>query len=59
MSLKGWISTIAGALLLSTTLGSASYAEDVSTHGTVGKVARGTFTTAVVDREPQDDLASL
>ena len=60
MSLKGSISSIAGALLLSATLlGSASYAKDVSTHATMGSVARGMFTTAIVDREPQDDLASL
>jgi hypothetical protein len=60
MSSKGWISNIAGALLLSATLlGSASYASDVSTHETMGSVARGMFTTAVVDREPQDELTSL
>lgn len=60
MSVRGRISSVAGALLLSTTLlGGASYAEDMSTHEAMGGVARGMFTTAIVDREPQDDLASL
>ena len=60
MSLKGLISNIAGTLLLSISLlVSASYAEDVSTHATMGSVARGMFTTAVVDREPQDAIDSL
>ena len=59
MSLKGCIN-LASALLLSTTLlGSASFAGDTSTHETMGSVARGMFTTAVVDREPQDNLTSL
>ena len=60
MASRRWISNIAGTLLLSATfLGSASHAEDVSTHETMGSVARGIFTTAVVEREPRDDLASL
>ncbi len=60
MSSKGWISIIASALLLATTmLSSASFAEGMRADKAMGSVARGVFTTAVVDREPQDDLVSL
>ena len=60
MSLKGWLSNIAGVLLLASTLtGSSSFAGDTSTHEAKGSVTRGIFTTAVVDREPQDVLTTF
>ena len=59
MTSKGWISLIAGALLTAPLLGSASFAEEVEAEAVKGSVARGAFTTAIVDREPQDNLDSL
>ena len=68
MTQKEWISLIAGALLAAPLLGSAAFAEDVEATEAVdaeeaeeakGTVARGGFTTAIVDREPQDELDSL
>ncbi len=59
MTSKGWISLVAGALLAAPLLGSASFAEEVEEEAVQGSVARGVFTTAIVDREPQDDLDSL
>ena len=59
MTSKGWISLVAGALLVAPLLGSASFAEEVEAEAVNGSVARGAFTTAIVDREPQDNLESL
>ena len=59
MTSKRWLALVAGALLTAPLLGSASAAEEVEAEVAKGSVARGVFTTAVVDREPQDELESL
>ena len=71
MTSKGWMALIAGALLAVPLLSGAAFAEEaaieaveaeevaVEVEEMKGSVARGVFTTSVVDREPQDELMSL
>ena len=59
MTSNKWISLIAGALLVAPLLGGAAFAEEAEVEEAKGSVARGAFTTAMLDREPQDELESL
>jgi Protein of unknown function (DUF2914) len=59
MTSTGWLALIAGALLAAPLLGSAASAEEAETEEAKGSVARGAFTSAIVDREPQDELKAL